>query len=279
MAKKPKPPKPPYRVVLWSGGKDSTATLILAHEKGEPIDLVLMSLMWFDKKRGIPAENKKHLAWVMNYAKPLIESWGYKVKFVSSDKDYIYWFYKIRQSSEMHPETIGKYYGFVLGGSCKMQGEKALPAQRYLRQLRKEYDVTEYCGICIDEPDRLAKLHARKGQRSLLEEERLTQWDTKRLCKRYGLLSPDYNGNRNRAGNCWFCPNQKIPELAELKTESPELYRELEILAQEKNTVARGFKYGVPFEEIDRQVKEYLANPPPPPAVQLSLFDDMEDFT
>lgn len=116
MAKKPKPPKPPYRVVLWSGGKDSTATLILAHEKGEPIDLVLMSLMWFDKKRGIPAENKKHLAWVMNYAKPLIESWGYKVKFVSSDKDYIYWFYKIRQSSEMHPETIGKYYGFVLGG-------------------------------------------------------------------------------------------------------------------------------------------------------------------
>ena len=88
MAKKPKPPKPPYRVVLWSGGKDSTATLILAHEKGEPIDLVLMSLMWFDKKRGIPAENKKHLDWVMTYAKPLIESWGYKVKFVSSDKDY-----------------------------------------------------------------------------------------------------------------------------------------------------------------------------------------------
>lgn len=116
MAKKPKPPKPPYRVVLWSGGKDSTATIILAHEKGEPIDLVLMSLMWFDKKRKIPAENKKHLDWVMNYAKPLIESWGYKVQFVSSDKDYIYWFYKIRQSSEMHPETIGKYYGFVLGG-------------------------------------------------------------------------------------------------------------------------------------------------------------------
>lgn len=76
-----------------------------------------------------------------------------------------------------------------------MQGEKALPAQRYLRQLRKEYNITEYCGICIDEQERLELLHARKGQRSLLEEEKLTQYDTRQLCKKYGLLSPDYNGN------------------------------------------------------------------------------------
>lgn len=270
MAKKPKVQKPDYRVVLWSGGKDSTATIILAHEKGEPIDLILMSRMWFDKKRGIPAESEAHLDWVLNEAKPLFESWGYRVEFVSSDKDYIYWFYKIRQSSEKHPETIGKYYGFVLGGNCKMQGEKALPANRRLRELKKEYNVIEYCGICTDEPDRIEKLHKRKGQRSLLEEEQLTQADAMRICKEHGLLSPDYSESRRRGGNCWFCPNQKIPELAELKTNRPDLYHELEILAQEKNTVARGFKWGVPFEEVDRQVNEYLATPH---YKQLSLFD------
>lgn len=39
------------RVVLWSGGKDSTATIILAHELGIKIDLIVMSLVWFDKKK------------------------------------------------------------------------------------------------------------------------------------------------------------------------------------------------------------------------------------
>lgn len=269
-----KQPKPDYRVVLWSGGKDSTATIIRAHERGEPIDLILMSLMWFDKKRKIPAETKQHLKWVMEYAKPTFESWGYNVQFVSSDKDYIYWFYKIRMSSKTHPETVGKYYGFVIGGNCKMQGEKALPAQRYVRELKKQYNVIEYCGICSDEPDRIERMNARKGQRSLLVEENLTQEDTMRICREYGMVSPDYTRSRGRAGNCWFCPNQRIPELADLKKNEPELYAELAELAKEKNTVARGFRYGVPFEEIDRKVDEYLKNPP---AVQLSLFDLFEE--
>lgn len=201
--------KPLYHVVLWSGGKDSTATIILAHESGEPIDLILMSLLWFDKKRGIPAENQAHLDWVTNCAKPLFESWGYTVEFVSSERDYLYWFYKVRQKSKKHPENIGKYYGFLIGGFCKMQGEKTLPVQKRLRELRQAYEVVEYCGICSDEKERLERLHNRKGQRSLLEESGFTQSDSMRICRENGLLSPDYDGDRQRAGNCWFCPNQK----------------------------------------------------------------------
>lgn len=63
----------------------------------------------------------------------------------------------------------------------------------------------------------------------------------------------------------------KIPELAELKTNRPELYHELEILSKVENTVARGFKYGMPFAEIDRKVNEYIAGPQ---YKQLSIFDD-----
>lgn len=124
-------------------------------------------------------------------------------------------------------------------------------------------------GICADEKERLEKMKARKNQVSLLEQQNKTQWDARQLCIEHGLLSPTYNGTRKRGG-CWFCPNQPIEELAELKLTEPEKYHELEILAKEKNTVARGFKYGKSFEAINEEVDAYIAKPPP---TQLSLFD------
>lgn len=39
-------------IICWSGGKDSTATIVLAHELGIPIDLIVISLLWFDKNGG-----------------------------------------------------------------------------------------------------------------------------------------------------------------------------------------------------------------------------------
>lgn len=38
-------------IVSWSGGKDSTATIVLAHEHELPIDLIIICLVWFDKKK------------------------------------------------------------------------------------------------------------------------------------------------------------------------------------------------------------------------------------
>lgn len=257
------------RVVLWSGGKDSTATIILAHELGIKIDLIVMSLVWFDKKKKISAENTAHLKWVTEYAKPLFESWGYKVELVSSDKDYLYYFFFKRQKSEKHPETVGKYYGFPLGGFCRIQRLKEEPIKQFLKQTRKQFNVIEYVGICADEKPRLEKMHKRKNQISLLEQSGATQQQAKEKCKSYGLLSPIYQQGKKRGG-CWFCPNQSIAELAELKQNEPQKYNTLKELAKVENTVARGFKYGKTFEQVDAEVDAYIAKPP---AVQLSLFD------
>lgn len=260
--------KLPLHIVSWSGGKDSTATIILAHELGLPVDLIIISLVWFDKKRKIYADKTNHIKWIFNTAIPLFESWGYSVKVVSSDRDYLHYFYKIRKQSK-YPENNGKYYGFLMGGFCVLQQEKTRPIKEYLRPLKKQYEIFEYIGICADEPKRLEKMHKRKNQISLLEKENKTQQQAKAICNKYNLLSPLYNGNKKRGG-CWFCPNQPISELAELKQEEPEKWKELEALSKVENTVARGFKYGVPFEEINRKVDEYIANPPP---VQLTLFN------
>ncbi len=265
-------PMEDFSVLAWSGGQDSTASLILAHENGIHIDLVLMTRMWFDKKRGIPAESPEHIEWVENVAKPMIESWGYPVEFVSSDKDYMYWFYKVRTAKNQPQENIGKYYGFLFGGSCKMNGEKTEPMKKRLKELRKQYNITEICGICFNETDRLKRLHKRKDQVSLLEKYEYTHFQAGILCKKYGLLSPDYKMKR-RGGNCWFCPNAGIQEFAYLKQNHPEYWAELKKFSLEENTVAKGFKYGIPFGEIERQVDYIIAHPIPE---QLSF--DFDDF-
>lgn len=261
--------KDKLNIVLWSGGKDSTATIILCHLLGVRIDLIITSLVWFDKKRGMYGDHPKKIEWMLNYAKPIFEAWGFPVKTVSSDKDYIYQFYKVVKKSK-NPELVGKHYGFLIGGFCKMQDQKVSPVKRYLRDnfTKKKVEYTEICGICADEEERLSRMIAR-GQRSVLAEQGYTQADAYHLCKEHELLAPGYvDGGRMRDG-CWFCPNQKVKELAQLKVNYPELWLELKKMSEVKNTVARGFQYGVPFDEVEAKVNAYIANPPPE---QLSLF-------
>lgn len=253
-------------IVSWSGGKDSTATIVLAHELGLPIDLIIISLLWFDKKRHIYAEYPEVVKWIFDYAIPLFESWGYKVKVVESKRDYVYWFYHVVEQTS-HEDRIEKYGGWLIGGLCAMNREKTRSIKRFLKTLGKEYQ--EYIGIAYDEPKRLERIH-RNGQISLLEQKGIVEDQTYDILRPYGLISPTYKFS-NRGG-CWFCPNQTIKEFAYLKTRHPELWEELVTLDGVPNKVSDGFKYGETFKTISDKVDKYIADPPP---VQLSLFDSI----
>ena len=76
-------------ICSWSGGKDSTASIILAHEHNEPLDIILFSEVMFDKQRNISGENPRHIDFIKNVGKPLFESWGYKVEVLKADTDYL----------------------------------------------------------------------------------------------------------------------------------------------------------------------------------------------
>lgn len=68
------------RFISWSGGKDSTASIIICHEQGIPIDGVVMSEVMFDHSRNISGEHPEHIKWVYEVAIPKIErDFGYKV--------------------------------------------------------------------------------------------------------------------------------------------------------------------------------------------------------
>lgn len=242
-------------IISWSGGKDSTASIILAHEHNIPIGLIVMSVVWFDKERKIYGENPNHLEWVFNTAKPLFESWGYKVEIITSKKDYNYHFHRIIKKSAV-AERNGKMEGYVLAGKCRMNGEKTAAIHRYLKLLNTDYD--EYVGIAINETERLSRLKEKKGKLSLLEKYNYTEEMAKELCGKYGLLSPVY-ALSNRGG-CWFCPNQSIRELADLKENHIDLWQELVSLSETKNKVSEKFRYGKTFEQISEEVDIYIKN-------------------
>ena len=246
--------KDKLHIVSWSGGKDSTATIILAHEYGLPIDLIIMGVVWFDKKRGIYGENPKHIDWVLNVAKPLFESWGYTVVLVSGERDYMYYFNHIITNSK-NPERNGKKAGFLLGKKCYMNREKVNPIKEYLKKLDRPYEMYE--GIAYDEEERLERMHQKRGSISLLEIYGIEEDDTYPLCRQYNLLSPLYDGKRKRQG-CWFCPNQGYKEMADTKNHNPKLWRELEALSKEKNLVSYGFKYGETFEEVQKKIERVI---------------------
>ena len=74
-------------IASWSGGKDSTASIILAHEHNEPLDLIIFSEVMFDKN--ISGELPEHIDFIKTECIPLFESWGYETKVLHSDKTYM----------------------------------------------------------------------------------------------------------------------------------------------------------------------------------------------
>lgn len=242
----------------WSGGKDSTASVILDHIHGLPPSKIIFSEVMFDKKRGISGELPEHIDFVKNRAIPLFEKWGYECEIVHAEKDYLDIFYHIKTRSKT-PERNGKHYGFLIGGACEANRTlKTNPIHAFYKNLNVSgEEFTEYIGIAIEETDRLKRLEG-TNKVSLLARYGYTERMCFELCEEYGLLSPTYSiSNR---GGCWFCPNQSFKSLARLKTDHPELWEELRTLSREKNIVSQAFKYNKTFPEteeiVDREIEK-----------------------
>lgn len=238
------------RYLSWSGGKDSSASIVLCYEKGIHLDGVVMSEVMFDHSRNISGENPKHIKWVYEVAKPQIEKMGYPVIIVRDKEDYLSLFNHCIEKSKV-AERNGKKAGWLIGGMCAANSRlKMRPLREFFKRVG---ECEQIVGITLDEPDRLESLYAKVNRWSILERESVIEADTYSLCRKYNLLSPMYD-KFNRVG-CWFCPNCEIEEYAWFAKEYPELWGELEKLSHDKEIVSQGFKYGQTFESVNRQVK------------------------
>ena len=250
-------------ICSWSGGKDSTATIILAHLNNEPLDIILFSEVMYCNKRGVSGENPRHIDFIKNKAKPLFESWGYEVHILHADKDYLDCFYHICEKPRKVMSNKGKYTGFAPRGLCNVKRDcKIKPMIDFYKSIKEPY--IKYVGICIDETKRLESLHKDNQQISLLEKYGYTEEMAYELCKEYGLLSPCYE--LSKRGGCWFCPNAKLEEHRELKQTTPDIWEEFVSLEDVPNLANYKWNvFGNTLHEIDEQLKLEDA--------QMTIFD------
>jgi len=217
-------------IASCSGGKDSIATVLLAHEHREPLDMVLFSEVMFDKN--ISGELPEHIDFIKNKAFPLFESWGYETKILHANRTYMENF--MREPTKGKRFGTGAKIGFPMPMKCDINKSIKVKAIREFYQSITE-EVTQYIGIAIDEPKRLNRLHQQKNRISLLEKYGYTEQMAFDLCKQYDLLSPIYEFAPR--GGCWFCPNARDGQLRYLRKCHPELWQRLLALETEPNLI------------------------------------------
>ena len=235
-------------IISWSGGKDSTATIILfkIHQDelispGDKVIIVFAEVM-FDAKNNISGHNPQIIDFMHEKAK-IFESWGYEVRFLRADgkrKDFLDFFYHTMGKSRTHPEHEGIIYGFPASGICGVKRDLKLQPINKFKKAMEQIEHIDYVGIAKDEPSRLESLYKTPNTISLLDRYGFTEEDAKNLCIEYDMLSPQYslvqeNGKKQKRDGCWFCPNAKLCEHRAIKEVHPEAWAKYVSLEDEPN--------------------------------------------
>jgi 3'-phosphoadenosine 5'-phosphosulfate sulfotransferase (PAPS reductase)/FAD synthetase len=199
-------------IVSFSGGKDSTAMLLMMLEKGIPIDRVIC----VDTTKEFP-QMYEHIKKVQKMIYPL------KIDTMQFDYDYYF--------SE-HIKTKGKNKGKKGYGWCDMTmrwctGEKKSCIRKYMKNFKKE-DIVNYQGIAYDERERINKNKFLPYRVEYpLVDWGITEKEALEYCYSKGF---DWEGlyEKFHRVSCWCCPLSRISELRVLYNDFPELWEKLE---------------------------------------------------
>ena len=211
--------KPKYYVASFSGGKDSTAMVLHLMELGAPIDEVIFC----DTTMEFPA-----LIRHVEKVKQVIEEAGIKFTTLKSTYDFEYWLleYTPKRRNPNLEGLNGKSWAGPMTRWCTKHLKTEL-IERYMRELRKQYDVIQYIGIAADEGHRLERTQQQGAhKRYPLNEWGWIEADALYYCYDKGY---DWEGLYNLFGrvSCWCCPLQPLEELRTLRKHFPELWDKL----------------------------------------------------
>lgn len=215
--------KTDLHVVSFSGGKDSTAMLLRMIEENMPIDVILFC----DTGIEFP-ELYAHIDQVE-------QDIGRKITRVRCEYDFEYLFCEKpvkRKKNTVFAQKYGldhKGYGWA-GPRMRWCTEKlkSQPREKFLRELKKEYNIIEYVGLAADEGYRMSrKCNQRGNTRHPLIDWGMTEADCLAYCKERGY---DWGGLYElfHRVSCWCCPLQGIGELRKLYHHFPDLWQQLQ---------------------------------------------------
>lgn len=207
------------RILSLSYGKDSMACIGAIEQLGWPLDRIVTADVWATDT--IPADLPPMVEFKDYADKVILERYGIAVEHYVSDayghqKDtYERGFYRLKTKRS----TIqGRITGFPLCRRAWCNSELKIAA---IKNARKSYcGGIEYIGIAADEPNRFHTLSDTKL--SPLVEIGWTESDCRAWCESNGLLSPIYT--KSARGGCWFCHNQGVQQLRQLRHDYPDLW-------------------------------------------------------
>lgn len=219
-----------YHVVSLSGGKDSTAMLLMMIEKNMPID----EIIFCDTTVEFP-QMYKHLEKLEEYI-------GRKITHLKSDKDFEWYLLH-------HKKTRGKYmdypgYSFPWSRSRWCTNRlKTTVISKYFKEIKERCNVVQYIGIAYDEADRFIN---KPDYVYPLYEWGITEQMALDYCYEKGFNWDGLYEQMTRV-SCWVCPLQRIGDVKNLYKNHKELWDKL------KEWQSQTWK---PFKDL-RTVDEY----------------------
>lgn len=132
-------------------------------------------------------------------------------------------FYTIpKRKAQTEKIKLDSILGFPIRGAiwCNSCLKKKAFSNTALSQGRKIKTV-QYLGIASDEPKRIER-HNKKGVILPLVDIGWDEAYCRKWCEENGLLSPIYISSAR--GGCWFCHNQSIAQLRQLRHDYPDLW-------------------------------------------------------
>jgi len=202
-------------VVSFSGGKDSTAMLLMMLEKSIPVDRVI----FVDTTKEFPAMYA-HIAKVQAMCSVEIE----KVEI-----DFDYWFSECPKRNE----KFGKFgYGWP-DFRIRWCTHLKKVAVKKTQEMIKSDNYMQYHGIAYDERKRCKN---DKNVSYPLVDWEITERQALEYCYSKGL---DWGGLYEKFArvSCWCCPLSRIAELRTLYTGFPELW--VKLIEMDKKSVRK----------------------------------------
>lgn len=195
-------------LVSFSGGKDSTAMLLMMLERDMPID----EIIFCDTGMEFPALYE-HIEKVERYT-------GRKVTRLKNPKGFLYHLSEHRTTRGKYMDRMGKGWPDINLRWCTGELKRDV-----FKKYTRGKTVTEYHGIAHDEPKRITSNPGRNIQYPLYEWK-ITEAQALQYCYDKGF---DWGGLYKYFGrvSCWCCPLQGLKELYALYLNFPELWREL----------------------------------------------------
>ena len=204
-------------IVSFSGGKDSTAMLLMMLERGWPVD----DIIYFDCGDWEFPQMHEHINQVEQYI-------GRKVTRLQNKRgDFNYWMFDhVGKPRKGNPVRIGRAWPQVNARWCTARKGDTLEA--YYSQYKPE--MTAHIGFAADEINRLYSKNAQKKHwyhmRFPLFDFDMTEADCLKYCYSKGFTWGGLYNHFKRV-SCWCCPLQPLKELKQLYLHFPELWERL----------------------------------------------------